>query len=227
MARRATSTLSDSTGPDRPTRPGRRMPAVSTMRKSRLCQRITESTASRVVPGISLTSIRCSCSNRLTSDDLPAFGRPTIATPISFGGASRAAVVLGLFLGARPCRSAARSRRAGRRRRCRARPRPRTADRSPARRTAARASRAFFTSILLTTARIGLFGRAKRRDDVEIAGDEPLLAVEDEHEQVRLARSRGVRSRRPAAGGDLRSRRTCRRYRAGESPRPARRSAAR
>jgi hypothetical protein len=37
------------------------------------------------VPGISLTSIRSSRSKRLTSEDLPAFGRPTIATATSLG----------------------------------------------------------------------------------------------------------------------------------------------
>jgi hypothetical protein len=49
------------------------------------------STLSRVVPGISLTIIRSSRSKRLTSDDLPAFGRPTIAMPTSaFSGADAA-----------------------------------------------------------------------------------------------------------------------------------------
>jgi len=36
-----------------------------------------------VVPGTSLTIIRSSRSNRLTSDDLPALGRPTMAMPTS------------------------------------------------------------------------------------------------------------------------------------------------
>ena len=37
------------------------------------------STASRVVPATSLTSMRSSRRMRLTSDDFPTFGRPTIA----------------------------------------------------------------------------------------------------------------------------------------------------
>ena len=42
---------------------------------------------SRVVPGISLTIARSSRSSRLTSDDLPTLGRPTIATAVSGSGA--------------------------------------------------------------------------------------------------------------------------------------------
>ena len=83
IARRASITLSASTCPDCATFPGRRMPAVSTMRNCRRCHISTASTASRVVPGISETIIRSSRSSRLTSDDLPAFGRPTIATAVS------------------------------------------------------------------------------------------------------------------------------------------------
>ena len=83
MARLASITLSVSTCPDFDTAPGRRMPAVSTMRNCLRCHISSESTESRVVPGTSETIIRSSRSNRLTSDDLPAFGRPTIATAVS------------------------------------------------------------------------------------------------------------------------------------------------
>ena len=38
---------------------------------------------SRVVPGVSLTIDRSSCSSRLSSDDLPTLGRPTMATAVS------------------------------------------------------------------------------------------------------------------------------------------------
>ena len=76
MARFAPSTLTSSTAPPVFTRPVFRMPAVSTIRKCRRCQVSGESTASRVVPGISLTSIRSSLSSRFTSDDLPTLGRP-------------------------------------------------------------------------------------------------------------------------------------------------------
>ncbi len=61
------------------------MPAVSTMRSCRPRHRSTSSTASRVVPGRSLTRTRSSRRRRLTSDDLPTFGRPTIATATSAG----------------------------------------------------------------------------------------------------------------------------------------------
>ena len=72
--------LTDSMRPDRATRPGRRIPAVSTNRSRCPCQVIRASTASRVVPATSLTSTRSSRTRRFTSDDLPTFGRPTIAT---------------------------------------------------------------------------------------------------------------------------------------------------
>ena len=48
-----------------------------------------ESTGSRVVPGVSLTTTRSSLSRRFTSDDLPTFGRPTIATGSLLGHAPR------------------------------------------------------------------------------------------------------------------------------------------
>ena len=50
------------------------------MRNVRCCHFSTASTVSRVVPGMSLTIDRSSFSNRFSSDDLPTFGRPTIAT---------------------------------------------------------------------------------------------------------------------------------------------------
>ena len=83
MARRASSTLTDLDLPAsrhaaRPADAGRvhdaELPAMPDQHVS---------TASRVVPGVSLTIIRSSRSNRLTSDDLPAFGRPTIAIDTS------------------------------------------------------------------------------------------------------------------------------------------------
>ena len=83
IARFAPRTLTISTGPPRATRPGRRIPAVSTIRKRRRCHASGESIASRVVPGMSLTSTRSSLSSRLTSDDLPTFGRPTMATVVA------------------------------------------------------------------------------------------------------------------------------------------------
>ncbi len=72
----ASATLTISTFPPRAIRPGRRIPAVSTMRKCRRCHRSGASIASRVVPGMSLTSTRSSRSSRLTSDDFPTFGPP-------------------------------------------------------------------------------------------------------------------------------------------------------
>ena len=83
MARRASITLSVSTCPPRATRPGRLIPAVSTMRNCLRCHVNMASTESLVVPGTSETIIRSSLSSRFTSDDLPAFGRPTIATAVS------------------------------------------------------------------------------------------------------------------------------------------------
>ena len=59
------------------------MPAVSTIRKVRLCHFSTASTVSRVVPGMSLTIERSSLSSRLSSDDLPTLGRPTMAIAVS------------------------------------------------------------------------------------------------------------------------------------------------
>ena len=56
---------------------------MSTIRKVRFCHFSTASTVSRVVPGISLTIERSSFSSRLSSDDLPTFGRPTIAIAVS------------------------------------------------------------------------------------------------------------------------------------------------
>ena len=49
----------------------------------RPCHCSNESTESRVVPGTSETIIRSSRKSMLTSDDLPAFGRPTIAIAVS------------------------------------------------------------------------------------------------------------------------------------------------
>ena len=49
---------------------------------------------SRVVPGVSLTIERSSFSSRFSSDDLPTFGRPTIAIAVSSDG-----VVPGLLAG--------------------------------------------------------------------------------------------------------------------------------
>ena len=51
------------------------------------------STASRVVPGISLTSIRSSPTSRLRSEDFPTFGRPTIAILIAPASSSTGATV--------------------------------------------------------------------------------------------------------------------------------------
>src|SRR5438105_3268361 len=59
-----------------------RIPAVSIKRKRLPSRSYSMSTASRVVPGISLTMARRSRSNALISDDFPAFGRPRIATAI-------------------------------------------------------------------------------------------------------------------------------------------------
>ena len=85
IARFDCSTLTRSTAPDRATLPGRRMPAVSTIRNRRFRHCSTVSIASRVVPGMSLTRTRSSRSSRFTSDDLPTLGRPTIATAVSSG----------------------------------------------------------------------------------------------------------------------------------------------
>ena len=75
-------TLTASSWPDRATRPGRRIPAVSTILKFRRCHVSIASTVSRVVPGMSLTIDRSSRSIRFSNDDLPTLGRPTMATAI-------------------------------------------------------------------------------------------------------------------------------------------------
>ena len=49
---------------------------------------MTLSMASRVVPASSLTMVRVSPAMALNSDDLPALGRPTMATGVSAGAAS-------------------------------------------------------------------------------------------------------------------------------------------
>ena len=64
------------------------MPAVSMKRKRPDSVSITLSMASRVVPAISLTIVRVSPAMALNSEDLPALGRPTMATGVSAGPAS-------------------------------------------------------------------------------------------------------------------------------------------
>ena len=60
--------------------PRLRIPAVSTIHTSWPSHSSNVSTLSRVVPGASCTREGVSPSNTLTSDDLPTFGRPTIAS---------------------------------------------------------------------------------------------------------------------------------------------------
>ncbi len=67
------------------------MPAVSMKRKVPSCVVTAVSMASRVVPAISLTMVRGSPTMALNSDDLPALGRPTMATGISAGASLAAA----------------------------------------------------------------------------------------------------------------------------------------
>ena len=55
------------------------MPAVSMMTKSSRSSVKAVSMASRVVPAMSETMTRSSLRMRLTSEDLPTFGRPTTA----------------------------------------------------------------------------------------------------------------------------------------------------
>ena len=57
-----------------------RIPAVSTSRTGTPLIATVSSIVSRVVPGVSETIARSSPSKALSSDDLPAFGGPTIAT---------------------------------------------------------------------------------------------------------------------------------------------------
>ena len=66
----------------------RRRPAVSMKLKCFPRSRRSESIASRVVPASGATTCRSSPSSRLTSDDLPAFGRPTTATLIALRSSS-------------------------------------------------------------------------------------------------------------------------------------------
>ena len=84
MARRASITLSVSTWPDLGDR-GRPAGCPPCRRCGTACGATSawRSTESRVVPGTSETIIRSSLQSRLTSDDLPALGRPTIATAVS------------------------------------------------------------------------------------------------------------------------------------------------
>ena len=56
------------------------MPAVSTKRHMRPPSSTTSSTGSRVVPASSLTTTRSSPAALFSSEDLPTFGRPRIAT---------------------------------------------------------------------------------------------------------------------------------------------------
>src|SRR6202795_3748961 len=67
------------------TRPLRRMPAVSMSRYRRSRNVSGVSTASRVVPGASCTSTRSSPRTALTSEDLPTFGLPMMATRVASG----------------------------------------------------------------------------------------------------------------------------------------------
>ena len=60
---------------------------------------------SRVVPGMSLTIERSSCSNRLSSEDLPTFGRPTMATATSGGSSGADALAAGREHARRPRRA--------------------------------------------------------------------------------------------------------------------------
>jgi hypothetical protein len=70
--------------------PLRRMPAVSMMRYFLPSRMTTSSTASRVVPAIGETMARCLPVSRLSSVDLPTFGRPMMAIFTSSGRAERA-----------------------------------------------------------------------------------------------------------------------------------------
>ena len=65
-----------------------RMPAVSTKRKRPSAVSTLVSMASRVVPATSLTSTRGSPTIALKRLDLPALGRPTMATGISLSAAA-------------------------------------------------------------------------------------------------------------------------------------------
>ena len=74
MALRLRSTPSCSTGSS-----VARMPAVSMSRSRTPPQSTDSSTVSRVVPGMSVTMARSYPARALSSEDLPALGRPTIA----------------------------------------------------------------------------------------------------------------------------------------------------
>ena len=70
--------------------PLRRIPAVSMMRK--ICPGVSSriSTESRVVPATGETMARSSPRKRFSKEDLPAFGRPTIASRSSRSGSALA-----------------------------------------------------------------------------------------------------------------------------------------
>ena len=57
-----------------------RMPAVSVSRRGMPRREICSSIVSRVVPGMSVTMLRCSPRKRFISEDLPTLGLPTMAT---------------------------------------------------------------------------------------------------------------------------------------------------
>ena len=134
--------------------------------------------ASRVVPAISLTMVRGSPTMALKSDDLPALGRPTMATGISAGGSSAA-------LAAPPASPA--SSRMMRSSRSPV-PSPCTAETSWARR--ARARRAPATRRrrrvveLVGDEEHRHLGAAQDVGDLEVVGQRTRAAVDDEEHEV-------------------------------------------
>ena len=92
--RRARSTLTDSTWPPLATRPGLRMPGrIDDPERAPVPGHHGIHGSPSSCPASRSTIMRSSRSNRLTSDDLPALGRPTIATETSTGFSGDTVVV--------------------------------------------------------------------------------------------------------------------------------------
>ena len=233
----ASATLTISTFPPREIRPGRRMPAVSTMRKWRRCHSSGASIASRVVPGMSLTSTRSSRSSRLTSDDFPTFGPADDGDArLPIGGRGGA---LGLApsldpsagspraipwppaaepLGPQPLHDLIEQL---------AHPGPVLGGNLEHRLEAElvelhrRLQRALVVG-LVDGEQHGKAGLAQLARDPLVAGDQPFASIHEQHQQIGVDDGALPLLRRPARAADPRSRRTTRLYRTAGTRRLAR-----
>ena len=152
---------------------------------------MTLSMASRVVPASSLTMVRVSPAMALNSDDLPALGRPTMATGVSAGVGLRLAVVEHRRRQTSTRRSEQLAAAGAVQRR-----RPAAARRGRARRSPARSAVLAGSSILLATTTTGDLGAAQHVGDRVVVGQRAGAAVDHEEDDV----GRGDARARPARG---------------------------